>query len=89
MNTKINHINPENSKQAFYHYDLRERDKFGINEHPQTDIKMLSQSVGFKILDCIPQSLGDRWDIWIQFPENEPELPDYFCKSDWEPIGQI
>lgn len=83
-------INPDNKLQSFYHYDLQEKDKQGVSDHPQDDMKRLSNELGFKILDAIPQSMGDRWDIWIESEsEKQPEVPDYFFAANWKPVGEV
>ena len=55
-------------------------------DHPQTNMKRLSDNLGFKILGAVPQSAGDQWWFWIEY-EAKPKLPDYVKETEWLPIG--
>jgi len=83
----IRGINPDNPKQARVFFDMIDADKVGEHRHPQIVMKEISEKHHFKIISCVPQSLFDGWDFWIEF-DTFPELPPLFRKVDWKPVGE-
>lgn len=81
-------INPNNTHQARVFFDMFLANEAGENRHPVTVVEELSKTLGFKILNRVPQSLFDGWDFWIEF-DKPPKLPDYFRAGiKWKRIGE-
>ncbi len=79
--------NPDNPKQRRLFFDMIDAYEFGEKRHPQIAMKELAEKCKFKIIGCVPQSLFDGWDFWIEFDE-EPILPPIFRSVPWKPIGE-
>lgn len=81
-------INPNNTHQARVFFDMYKANDAGENRHPVTVVEELSKTLGFKILNRVPQSLFDGWDFWIEF-DKPPKLPEYFRSGiKWKRIGE-
>ena len=50
----------------------------GISEHPERQMRKL----GYKILDAVPQSIGDQW--WFTVEEYNEPLPPYLEKMEYD-----
>lgn len=82
MRIEQSSLNPENPRQARIFYDMYAAEA----GHPMDVVRRLSTELGFTILDAVPQTMFDGWDIWIEF--NEPlVLPDYFRSVPWRFVG--
>lgn len=80
-------INPNNNKQARIFLDLNELYYSGIKGIPCEIMNRLAYEHGLKILDCVPQTLFDGIDFWIEFDTYPEGLPDIFRDVPWRPIG--
>jgi hypothetical protein len=83
-------INPDDPTQARVFYDMYKSHIAGEKRHPEVVMEELAKQHDFTILDSIPQSLFDGWDVWIESPDMATlELPDLFRKNiPWKPVGQ-
>ena len=81
-------INPDNENQAHVFFDMITAFNEGETRHPQKVMKELSEKIGFKVLDSVPQSMFDGWSFWIEY-KSIPSLPNYFRSGiKWIQIGE-
>jgi hypothetical protein len=55
-------------------------------EHPEIVMNRLASNLDFKILDSVPQSIGDCWWFWVEYSK-DPDWPPYIKKTEWLPVG--
>jgi hypothetical protein len=79
-------INPENKQQARVFFHLETCQDEGFIGHPQHEIKKLIPESA-NVIGCIPQSLYDGWDFWIDF-SGELLVHDVLFDFQWKPINQ-
>ena len=81
-------VNPENDKQRRVFFCGWSANNVGEKRHPQIVMAELAKKYNFKILACVPQSIADGWDFWIESDEIM-DLPDYLCDFIWKPVGKV
>lgn len=59
-------------------YDIRLAGNLGIHEHPQKQM----QKLGYKVIDCVPQSLYDCW--WFTVESIIEPLPEYLTEISYD-----
>lgn len=76
--------------QSYCFYCMQSASEAGENRHPQTVVRELAATLGFRILDAVPQSLFSGWDFWIEVEEGKTvTLPSYLKVHKWKPTGQV
>ena len=75
--------------QQYCFYCLESASEVGEDRHPQTVVRELAATLGFRVLGSLPQSLFTGWDFWIEMDESKTvTLPSYLKAHKWKPIGQ-
>lgn len=82
-------VNPYPRQHRFF-YDMHAASDAGEHHHPQSVVRGLAHTHGFKVLDAVPQSLFDGWDFWIETVDDGPApvITPYFKAAAWKPIGE-
>lgn len=76
-------------KQARVWFDGIGAYKCDEKRHPQVVMKELGEKHSFSVIGAVPQSLGDGWDFWIEWPGWPLYLPSYIAIKGWEPVGTV
>jgi hypothetical protein len=65
-------------KNYFVRYDLIGADlNYNIHQHPQKQMKELSQELNFETIGAEPVSIADCWMFWLESDNENLELPGY------------
>jgi hypothetical protein len=61
----------------FVRYNLIEADINSVHQHPQKQMKELSQELNFKTIGAETVSIADCWMFWLESDNENLELPGY------------
>lgn len=81
-------LDPANPQRARVFFDMNAAFDANEKRHPQIVTREIATRIGFRVLDSVPQSIADGWDVWIEFDGPPPDVGPCFRDVPWKPVGQ-